>query len=102
MQISTIMTDSEVVAELGRRLRVLRLQRNIPVADLSQRSGLNASTITRAETGANPRLETVVKIVRALSRIEALDAFLPPPTVSPLALVDSGGVARRRARRKRG
>ena len=90
-------SDIEVMVELGRRLKQLRLQADLSIAGLAQRSGLNRNTIVNAEAGANPRLETIVRVLRALGRLEALEAFLPPPPVSPIALVKSKGKIRQRA-----
>jgi hypothetical protein len=50
---------------------------------------------------ANPRLETLVKLLRALDRLESLDAFLPAPGLSPLQLLELRGKQRRRASRPR-
>jgi transcriptional regulator with XRE-family HTH domain len=94
------MTDAEVVREMGRRLRAYRLQQNLGIVDVAARAGVNRNTVLRAEAGANPRIETLVRILRALGRLEAVDAFLAPPGLSPLELVRSAGKPRRRARRK--
>ena len=93
------MTDQEVMAEVGARLRAQRLRRNVSVEDLAARAGLNRNTVLNAEAGANPRLKTLLRILRALGGLDAIDAFLPPPGVSPLQLMRTAGRARRRARR---
>jgi transcriptional regulator with XRE-family HTH domain len=95
-------TDAEVVREIGRRLRAYRLQGNVSAAEVAAQAGVNRNTVVNAERGANPRIETVVRILRALGRLEALDAFLPPPGLSPLQLMKSAGRTRQRARRRRG
>lgn len=92
-------TDSEIATELGRRLRAYRLQRNLGTAEVAARAGLNRNTIVNAETGANPRLDTVIKILRVLGRLDAFDAFLPAPGLSPLDVMRSAKRPRQRARR---
>jgi hypothetical protein len=67
-------TDSDVLQEIGR-------------------------TLLSAERGANPRLATLIKILRALDRLDAVDAFLPDPGLSPMALLKLKGKQRRRATR---
>jgi transcriptional regulator with XRE-family HTH domain len=93
-------TDAEVLHEIGRRLRAVRLQANLGIADIAARTGLHRNTILNAEAGANPRMGTVVKILRALGRLGTVDAFLPPPPVSPLQLLKTAGRPRQRARRR--
>lgn len=91
-------TDSEIIELLGDRLRQYRLQRNITREELSQSTGLHANTIKHTELGKDPRLSTIVRILRGLNRLEALDAFLPPPSISPLQLAKLNKKPRQRAR----
>lgn len=94
-------TDDEVLHEFGTRLRTYRLQQNLGVANVAKRAGLNRNTIVNAEAGKNPRLGTVIRVLRVYGRVEAFDAFLSPPTISPLQLARSGGRPRKRARARR-
>lgn len=93
---STSTTD-EVLAEIGERLRQYRLQQNRTIAAVARDAGLGTSTVARLEAGDHPTLETVVQVLRALGRLDAIDAFLPPPPVSPLQLAKLAGRERVRA-----
>lgn len=97
MTVST--TDQHAMKGIGRRLKQYRLQLNLPLSDLAQLAGLSKTTIVNAEAGANPSLETLIRILRVLGRLDALEAFLPPNTVSPIQLADRQGKLRQRARR---
>jgi transcriptional regulator with XRE-family HTH domain len=90
-------TTQEILQEIGHRLARYRLQQNRTIADLAKAAGLGTATVKRAEAGKGPTLETVVRLLRALGRIDALDAFLPVPLVSPLQLADLQGRERQRA-----
>jgi len=91
------MTDSDILKELGRRLRGYRLQRNLTAEYVATRAGVQLRTLLSAERGSNPRLGTLIKVLRALDRLDALDAFLPDPGLSPMALLKLKGKQRRRA-----
>ncbi len=95
------MTNLELLRALGGRLRAARLQANLGAADVAARAGLNRNTVVNAERGANPRLATVVAILRVLGRLDALDGFLPEPALSPLDLARRAGRPRQRAGRRR-
>jgi len=97
----TANTDEEITREVGRRLSAHRLQQNLTQQEMARLTGLNQKTISHAEAGKDPRLSTIIKILRALGRLEALDAFLPRPGISPLMLVKMAGRERRRARKSR-
>jgi transcriptional regulator with XRE-family HTH domain len=92
-----IMTDSDILKEIGRRLRSYRLQRNLTAEHIATQAGIQLRTLLNAERGANPRLATLIKILRALDRLDGLDAFLPDPGLSPMALLKLKGKQRRRA-----
>ena len=94
-------SDDEICQMIGGRLQAYRLQRNLTVLEVATKAGLNRNTVLNAEHGANPRLITVIRLLRALERLDALDAFLPPPRISPLALLERQGKPRRRASKPR-
>ncbi len=95
------LTDSEVIAELGGRLRRYRLRQGVTQADLARDAGVSTRTLGGLERGHDAQLGTLVRLLRALGRLDALDAFLPPPTVSPMEMLRAGGKQRQRAPRKR-
>ena len=84
-------TDPEILAELGRRLRVLRKSRRLTIQAAAERAGLDRATVSRAEHGDNPTLLTVLRLLRVYGRLGALEAFIPEPEVSPMALIREGG-----------
>lgn len=90
-------TTDVVLTELGRRLQRYRLQQNRTVRDVAAAAGIGVRTLDRAEAGDNPTLATVVRILRALGRLDALESFLPAPLVSPLELAAMSGRERQRA-----
>lgn len=94
------MTDNEVIAELGARLRALRIGRDLSIADLAERARLNYKTVQGAESGGNPRLGTVVRLLRVLGRLGALETFVPPVTISPLDAVARGAMPRKRVAKR--
>ncbi len=93
----TQLSEPEILAELGRRLRRYRLQQNLTQADLARAAGVAARTVRNVESGVDTQLLTFLRILRALGRLDALDAFLPRPGVSPMELLRAGGRERRRA-----
>lgn len=95
------MTDIEILRETGRRLRSYRLQQNLSVADVAARAGVNPNTVVNVEAGKNARLQTIVRLLRVYGRIEAINAFLPPPQLSPLQLLRERGRPRMRARKRK-
>lgn len=90
MRFDRMATDTELMQEVGRRLRLLRIQARMTQDELAKRQSLNPKTVARAEAGEDPRLSTIISLLRGLNRLHALEAFLPEPIVSPLDLTQAG------------
>ena len=98
MNIDNTFSDGAVLEELGRRLEALRLGRNQTQAQLARQAGVSKRTIERLESGAVAvQLSGFVRVCRALDLLDRLDAFVPEPLVSPIALLKLRGRSRRRA-----
>ena len=95
----TGMGDVAIVAELGRRLQRARLNRNVTQGDLAARAGVSRGALQHCESGSGCTVDTLVKLLRALGRLDAVDAFLPEPGPSPLQLAKLQGRERRVLRR---
>jgi transcriptional regulator with XRE-family HTH domain len=91
----------DVLADLGSRLRLLRLGQNQRIEDLAAKSGVSARTIARMESGTGVGMEHFVRVLRALGRLQALDSFIAPALVSPIEIAKRRGKARVRASRSR-
>ncbi|MGH7718999.1 MAG: helix-turn-helix domain-containing protein [Gemmatimonadaceae bacterium] len=96
-QLKSAATTDEILHEIGRRLQRYRLQQNRTLAEVAAEAGIGYRTAWRAEAGQHPTLATLVKILRALGRLDALDAMLPVPLASPLQLANLRGRERQRA-----
>lgn len=101
VRITSLSTTEDTLREIGARLRAFRLQQNLTILDLARRAGVGARTLGRAELGDNTNLDTVIRVLRALGRLDALDAFLPEPLPSPLHLDAGHSRPRLRARTPR-
>ena len=91
-------TTAEVLHEIGVRLEEYRLQQNRSTAALAADAGLSRATVQHLEDGQSVTLESFVRILRALGRVESIEAMLPPPAVSPIDLARRRGHVRLRAR----
>ncbi len=87
----------EILAELGARVRRYRLQQDVTQADLAARASISARTLRSLEQGDDVQLTTLLRVLRALGRLDSLDAFLPAPRVSPLEMLANRMKERQRA-----
>lgn len=89
-------TDA-VLAEIGDRLRRVRLEQNRTAEELAETSGVGTRTLLRLESGEGANLTTLIRVLRGLGKLSAMDSFLPEPVVSPLELAKRSGKRRLRA-----
>lgn len=91
-------TPDEMEAELGEKLRTLRLFRNLDQKTVAGRAGVSVRALRNLEAGHGSTLNTLVRVLRALGRQDWLNTIAPVATVNPLALT-RGAQPRQRASR---
>jgi transcriptional regulator with XRE-family HTH domain len=96
------LTTPEILLELGQRVRRTRLLENLSQAELAEEAGLGERTLRKLEQGDGVQLSTLIDLLRALHKLDALDNFLPDPGVSPMELLERAGRQRQRASKSRG
>ena len=94
------MTDKGIVAEIGNRIRSLRLRKNLTQQELADRTTLSVNAIKAIESGRG-KLLNLIAVLRELDALFALDNFIPEPTISPIQLARQQGKRRQRASGKR-
>ena len=95
------MTTEEWEATLGRQLRALRLRQNVDQRQLAEQAGVALNVVKNLEAGKGATVKSLVKVLRALGRIEWLDTLAPAVSISPLQMLKSKP-SRQRASRGKG
>ncbi|UCB55464.1 MAG: helix-turn-helix transcriptional regulator [Thiotrichales bacterium] len=94
------LSDKGIEQELGRRIKALRLRKNITQKELAQATTLSLNTIKSLESGS-AKLSTVIAVLRELGALDQMDSFIPEPSISPLQLARMRGKQRERASGRR-
>lgn len=97
MRIDSALTDDAVLAELGTRLSRTRLNRNLTQQQLAEQAGVGRRQVQSIERGDSVTTPILIRVIRALDLLDAIDALIPAPAPSPIELVKLHGRARRRA-----
>jgi transcriptional regulator with XRE-family HTH domain len=79
-------TTEEIERSFGAQVKALRLDQDVDQITLAERAAVSVSALKALESGRGSSLRTVVRVARALDRVDWLDTFYEQPTVSPLAL----------------
>lgn len=91
------LSNDAILAEIGDRLRRLRLNADISQEALAEATGLSRKTVQNAESGENCSMDTLVRMLRGLNALDQLENFMPPTQPSPMQMAKLHGKTRRRA-----
>jgi len=96
----TLMTDDEILCMIASRAKEMRISSNLRQSDLSQRSAVPLSSIRVFERSGVISFVYLIKILRALSLIEELDALFKKPEINDLkSLIKKKEKTRQRVRK---
>jgi transcriptional regulator with XRE-family HTH domain len=98
MRITDELTDPAVLHEIGDRLERRRIDTGLTQAQLAEEAGISKRTVERIEAGHSTDFVMLVRVLRVLMLLEALDESVPDLPQSPLMLLKGRGRARKRVR----
>ncbi len=81
------MTDSAIVVEIGKRMKAARTKKNFTQAEVAERAGLSAFTVSQIETGKNTSLGSLIAVMRVLKLLENIETLIPEQVISPVSLL---------------
>ncbi len=68
------LTEQEILGEIGKRLKKIRLQHNLTQKQMGEEVGLSVSTISLIEQGKSTTTESLLRILSRLNRIKDLES----------------------------
>jgi transcriptional regulator with XRE-family HTH domain len=95
-----ISTSTELEQLLGSRLRELRLLKNLDQNSLAERAGVSLNAVKHLESGKGARVNSLIKVLRALERVDWLNTLAPIVSISPMQMLKSASREPKRARRR--
>ncbi len=101
MQISNQLSDKAVLEELAQRLVRCRVALNKTQEEVAESSGMGKRTLERIESGEDFRVSNLVKLLKTLKMLDALDQLIPPEQISPVQLLEMKKNRRQRASTRR-
>lgn len=90
MKISYYSGTSEILKELGRRIKKERIDMNITQGKMADMTGLSRKTVCNLENGSDVSLRTLIEVLRVLGHLDGFDMLVPEPTVRPSDIVFHG------------
>lgn len=101
MKITSELTDRAVLQEIGDRLERRRIDAGLTQAQLAEEAGISKRTVERIAAGHSTDFVMLVRVLRVLKLLEAVDQLVADLPQSPLVLLKGRGRARKRVRQSR-
>ena len=73
---SIIKQPSEIITDIAQKVKVLRKKQKISQVELAERSGVSFGSVKRFERTGKVALESLLKIVHVLGRLEDFERIL--------------------------
>ena len=96
-----LLNNQAIRKVIGERVRRERLNQNITQQALARSAGVSRRVVLDLEGGKGCGLSSFIEILRALRKLDQMDALLPDPGISPLQLARWQGKQRQRASGRR-
>ncbi len=87
MKINKQATPEAIIAELGQRIAQRRIEMGITQAQAAEQAGLGKRTIERIESGGDTQLSTLIRLLRLLDMVDALEQLIPKAKNTPLEML---------------
>ena len=94
------LTSTELEERLGSRLRELRLLKNLDQKTLAERAGVSLNAVKHLESGKGARVNSLVKVLRAMDKVDWLETLAPTVSISPMQMLKAEIREPKRARRR--
>jgi transcriptional regulator with XRE-family HTH domain len=101
MNLSSLLTDDAILAELGARLAARRVDLQLTQAAVAEQAGIAKRTLERMEAGHSSQLSSLVRVLRVLDALQGLDGLVPETGPRPMDLLKRKGKVRQRASGRR-
>lgn len=95
-------TPQELAIIIGEHLRRSRVLRRLTHAEVAARTGVSKRSIGALEGGRGSSVDTFVRVLKVLDKLEAINVLAPIPSVDPLSLLKGGKPKYQRVRKRQG
>lgn len=75
--------NNEILIDLGKQIRKVRIEKKMSQEDLSKHSGVSVHSISNIENGKDFSVSNLISILRSLSLLENLNLLVPDIAPNP-------------------
>lgn len=81
------MSEGDILRHIGESIRGARIASNLTLDELSKKSEINATTLSKIENGkTNTTILVLFRIFTSLGREKEIESIFPEPSTSPILM----------------
>ena len=78
-----MLTDSAILAQIGEKLKAIRLKQNITQQNLAEEANVSLSTVKKIEKGEIGSFDSLIRLLRTLGKLDVLQQLVEEEQMSP-------------------
>ncbi|MDA3838470.1 MAG: helix-turn-helix transcriptional regulator [Candidatus Delongbacteria bacterium] len=100
-KITRILSDSEILKRIGLFIKQFRLEQNKSQVKLAKEAGISRTRLSEFERGNGSNTITLIRLLRALDKLNVLEPFEIRQKLSPIKLAKMERSQRKRASKQK-
>ncbi|CCV65147.1 Transcriptional regulator, XRE family [Paracholeplasma brassicae] len=100
MKLQGFETNSQIISELGKRIKERRIALNMTQRDVAKDSGVSIRTISGFENGENISLDNLISILRVLRLLQEFNGLFPKKMIDPFEVLEQKQTQKRVYRKR--
>lgn len=95
-----MLSDTVIQYKIGERLKQTRLKQNITQQSLAEEAGVSLSSVKKVEKGEIGSFDTLLRVLRTLGMLDALQPLVDEPQPSPNEYYEMVHSSKKRVRKR--
>ena len=83
-----MLTDMAILMRIGEKLKAVRLKQNITQQSLAEAANVSLSTVKKIEKGEIRSFDALLRMLRTLGKLDALQQLVEEEQLSPIEYYD--------------
>ena len=95
-----VLSDTQLTKRIGKKLKAIRLKRNITQQSLAEASSISLSSLKKIENGEIGTFDSLLRVVRTLGMLESIGPLFEEEQLSPSEYYEMVNKAKKHMRKR--
>ena len=95
-----VLSDTQLTKRIGKKLKAIRLKRNITQQSLAEASSISLSSLKKIENGEIGTFDSLLRVLRTLGMLESIGPLFEEEQLSPSEYYEMVNKAKKHMRKR--